>query len=34
VASASFGFDFDAAGQFLGVKFLSVDKLNRFNPPQ
>jgi hypothetical protein len=25
---------FDAAGEFLGVKFLSVDKLNRFNPPQ
>src|SRR5579864_46172 len=29
VAQASFGFDFDAAGQFLGVKFLSVDNLRR-----
>jgi hypothetical protein len=25
IADANFGFDFDAAGQFLGVKFLSVD---------
>ena len=24
VASANFGFDFDAAGQFLGVKFLTI----------
>jgi hypothetical protein len=27
VATANFGFDFDAAGQFLGVKFLSIDNL-------
>jgi len=25
----NFGFDFDAAGQFLGVKFLSIDNLHR-----
>ena len=29
MARASFGFDFDAAGRFLGVKFLSINKLNR-----
>jgi len=29
IAHASFGFDFDAAGQFLGVKFLSIDNLGR-----
>jgi hypothetical protein len=29
IAQASFGFDFDAAGQFLGVKFLSIDNLRR-----
>ena len=29
LAGASFGFDFDAAGQFLGVKFLSIESLHR-----
>ncbi|HEX9255601.1 MAG TPA: hypothetical protein VF938_08640 [Candidatus Angelobacter sp.] len=29
IAHANFGFDFDAAGQFLGVKFLSIDNLYR-----
>ena len=29
VAYVNFGFDFDAAGQFLGVKFLSLDNLHR-----
>jgi hypothetical protein len=28
VAKASFGFDFDAAGRFLGVKFLSIESLH------
>lgn len=28
VAHVSFGFDFDAAGQFLGVKFLGIRNLN------
>ena len=28
LAHVSFGFDFDAAGQFLGVKFLSIGNLN------
>ena len=27
IADANFGFDFDAAGQFLGVKFLSIENL-------
>ena len=29
LARASFGFDFDAAGQFMGVKFLGIESLNR-----
>jgi len=28
MAQANFGFDFDAAGQFLGVKFLNIDNLH------
>ena len=28
IAYVNFGFDFDAAGQFLGVKFLSIDNLH------
>jgi hypothetical protein len=28
IAHASFGFDFDAAGRFLGAKFLSIDSLH------
>ena len=28
VAHANFGFDFDAAGQFLGVKFLSIESVH------
>lgn len=28
MAHANFGFDFDAAGQFLGVKFLGIDNVN------
>jgi hypothetical protein len=27
IADANFGFDFDAAGQFLAVKFLSIENL-------
>ena len=29
IADANFGFDFDAAGQFLGVKLLSIETLRR-----
>jgi hypothetical protein len=29
IADVNFGFDFNAAGQFLGVKFLSIDNLHR-----
>jgi hypothetical protein len=29
IANANFGFDFDAAGQFLGVKFLSIETDHR-----
>ncbi|HEV8493273.1 MAG TPA: hypothetical protein VGR76_13435 [Candidatus Angelobacter sp.] len=29
IADANFGFDFDAAGQFLGVKFLSIETDHR-----